>query len=49
MSEIGDVETRYLELALRLRRLEPDLVECYTGPGSLAEAVESEPHLDGRE
>ncbi|HEV7173921.1 MAG TPA: hypothetical protein VGN29_00440 [Solirubrobacteraceae bacterium] len=43
MSEIGDVETRYLELALRLRRLEPDLVECYTGPGSLAEAVESEP------
>jgi hypothetical protein len=43
VTEIGDVETRYLELALRLRRLEPYLVECYTGPGSLADAVESEP------
>ncbi|MGZ4180087.1 MAG: hypothetical protein ACXVUL_05305 [Solirubrobacteraceae bacterium] len=43
MTEIGDVETRYLELALRLRRLEPDLVECYTGPDSLAGAVKSEP------
>ena len=43
MTEIGEVETRYLELALRLRRLEPDLVECYTGPDSLADAVESEP------
>ena len=43
MTQIGEVETRYLELALRLRRLEPDLVECYTGPDSLADAVESEP------
>ena len=32
MTEIGDVGARYLELALRLRRLEPDVVECYTGP-----------------
>jgi hypothetical protein len=43
VTQIGEVETRYLELALRLRRLEPDLVECYTGPDSLADAVESEP------
>lgn len=43
MTENAGFETRYLELALRLRRLEPDLVECYTGPGSLADAVESEP------
>jgi hypothetical protein len=38
-----DVGTRYLELALRLRRLEPHLVECYTGPAWLAESVASEP------
>jgi hypothetical protein len=43
VTEIGDVGTRYFELALRMRRLEPDLVECYTGPDSLAEAIESEP------
>ncbi len=43
MTEIGDVGTRYLELALRMRRLEPDLVECYTGPDSLADAIDSEP------
>jgi hypothetical protein len=43
VTQIGDIGTRYLELALRLRRLEPDLVECYTGPDSLADAVESEP------
>jgi hypothetical protein len=43
VTEISDVGTRYLELALRMRRLEPDLVECYMGPDSLAEAIESEP------
>ncbi|MGZ4303255.1 MAG: hypothetical protein ACXVSL_00090 [Solirubrobacteraceae bacterium] len=43
MTETTDVGTRYLELALRLRRLEPDLVECYTGPAWLADRVESEP------
>lgn len=43
MTKSGDVGTRYLELALRLRRLEPDLVECYTGPQSLADAIESQP------
>jgi hypothetical protein len=43
VTEISDVGTRYLELALRMRRVEPDLVECYTGPDSLAEAIESEP------
>jgi hypothetical protein len=43
VTEISEVETRYLELALRLRRLEPDLVECYTGPDALAHTVESEP------
>ena len=41
--DIDDVGRRYLELALRLRRLEPYLVECYIGPDSLADAVESEP------
>ena len=46
--QIGEVETRYLELALRLRRLEPDLVECYIGPDSLADAVESEPPSTAR-
>jgi hypothetical protein len=43
VTENSEVETRYLELALRLRRLEPGLVECYTGPDALADAVESEP------
>lgn len=43
MTDTADVGTRYLELALRLRRLEPSLVECYTGPAALADAVESEP------
>jgi hypothetical protein len=43
VTETTDVGTRYLELALRLRRLEPDLVECYTGPAWLADRVESEP------
>jgi hypothetical protein len=43
VTAIDEVGTRYLELALRLRRLEPDLVECYTGPDALADAIESEP------
>ena len=43
MTETNDVGTRYLELVLRLRRLEPDLVECYTEPAWLADSVESEP------
>ena len=49
MTEIGDVGMRYLGLALRLRRLEPDLVECYTGPNSLAAAVQSQPPSTARE
>jgi hypothetical protein len=43
VTAIDDVGTRYLEIALQVRRLEPDIVECYIGPDSLAEAVESEP------
>lgn len=43
MTETADAGKRYLELALRLRRLEPDLVESYTGPAWLAARVESEP------
>ena len=42
MTDNGGVETRYLELALQMRRLEPDLVECYSGPDSLADAVAAE-------
>ncbi len=38
-----DLGSRYLLLALRLRRLEPGLVESYTGPAELAERVEREP------
>jgi hypothetical protein len=43
VTQIGDVATQYLQLALRLCRLEPGLVECYTGPASLQDAVEAEP------
>jgi hypothetical protein len=43
VTEATDVGTRYLELALRMRRLEPDLVERYTGPAWLAETVASAP------
>jgi|SRR5579884_569571 len=38
-----DLGERYLELALRFRRIAPSLVEAYTGPAELAEAVEAEP------
>lgn len=43
MAEVG-LGTEYLEIALRLRRLEPDWIEGYVGPADLADAVDrSEP------
>lgn len=41
-----DIGERYLELALRFRRLAPSLVDCYAGPPELADAVEAEPPPD---
>jgi hypothetical protein len=38
-----DVGERYLVLALRLRRVAPDLVDSYAGPRHLAERVAAEP------
>jgi len=44
-----DLGIAYLEIALRLRRLAPWLVESYTGPSELVARIDAEPPLPAGE
>jgi hypothetical protein len=48
-SSTVDIGSRYLELVLRLRKLAPSLVEGFSGPAQLAQAIDTEPSRSSSE